>query len=375
MSNHPDAKVVFVIGATGVGKTKMSLDLAQILEGEIVGADSIQMYKYFDIASAKPSRQEIGTVPHHLIDCVTPNEDYNVARYVSGATAAIEDIVSRGRTPIVVGGTVQYITALLWPMSALEQTVQPANSTSEISSSDEASSDLYAKLQAVNPVAATKLHPHDLRRIKRCLELGATTAESGELRYAGARVIWLTCDDKEVYRRRVSKRVDTMVSEGLQDELERLVVPGIKDRTLKWNRGPLQGIGYKEFREWVENPSTESWERCVEKVKTGTVKYSRQQVKWIRNKIEPFLEVCRIDTSRAGESWPELVSMASDFVKKETKKVAVIDKIEWKKYDCEICGKDGINGPNEWEQHLHSKLHKSRKRKAKRQLQAERSDV
>ncbi|KAF4747352.1 hypothetical protein FOZ63_026600 [Perkinsus olseni] len=382
MPDLPSDLVVFVIGATGVGKTKLALDLAARLDGEIVGADSIQLYKDFDVASAKPTREQMASVPHHLVDCIDAGEEYNVSRYVREATGKIHEIQARGRTPIVVGGTVQYVTALLWPMSAVEHSdaVPSTRSSDEDTPPSVGSCDaLYEELRAVNPTAAAKLHPHDVRRIKRCLELGEVTVEMGALRYPRARVIWLTCDDKEVYRKRVADRVDTMVADGLKEELATLVVPGVKSGALGWNRGPLQGIGYKEFREWVENPTAETWDRCIDRVKTGTVKYSRQQVKWIRNKIEPHVEVCKVDTSdfeaASGSCWPGMLASAVEFVRREPRAVREAPKEEWKKYDCEICGKEGINGPNEWEQHLGSKMHKSRKRKAKQAaLRAERSD-
>ncbi|KAF4737748.1 hypothetical protein FOZ62_024308 [Perkinsus olseni] len=361
MPDLPSDLVVFVIGATGVGKTKLALDLAARLDGEIVGADSIQLYKDFDVASAKPTREQMASVPHHLVDCIDAGEEYNVSRYVR---------------------TVQYVTALLWPMSAVEHSdaVPSTRSSDEDTPPSVGSCDaLYEELRAVNPTAAAKLHPHDVRRIKRCLELGEVTVEMGALRYPRARVIWLTCDDKEVYRKRVADRVDTMVADGLKEELATLVVPGVKSGALGWNRGPLQGIGYKEFREWVENPTAETWDRCIDRVKTGTVQYSRQQVKWIRNKIEPHVEVCKVDTSdfeaASGSCWPGMLASAVEFVRREPRAVREAPKEEWKKYDCEICGKEGINGPNEWEQHLGSKMHKSRKRKAKQAaLRAERSD-
>lgn len=257
-------------------------------------------------------------------------------------------------------------------MTAVEHsdTVPPILSSDEDTQSSECTpTALYRKLLLVNPEAAAKLHPHDIRRIRRCLELGDIRAEMGKLRYPRARVVWLCCDDKEVYRKRVAERVDSMVADGLEEELSGVVAPGVECGTLGWNRGPLQGIGYKEFREWVESPSADCWSRCVDRVKTGTVKYSRQQVKWIRNKIEPFVEVHKVDTSdfeTATESyWAGILRSAVEFVRRDPKAVSESPKEEWKKYSCEVCGKDGINGPNEWQQHLGSKMHKSRKRKAK----------
>ncbi|KAF4708456.1 hypothetical protein FOZ63_016782, partial [Perkinsus olseni] len=169
MPDLPSNLVVFVIGATGVGKTKMAIDLAGQLDGEIVGADSIQIYRGFDVASAKPTKEQMASVPHHLVDCIDAREEYNVSRYVREATGKIQEIQARGRTPIVVGGTVQYVTALLWPMSAVEHSdaVPSTRSSDEDTPSSVGScGPLYEELRAVNPTAAAKLHPHDVRRIK-----------------------------------------------------------------------------------------------------------------------------------------------------------------------------------------------------------------
>ncbi|OAQ20937.1 tRNA (adenosine(37)-N6)-dimethylallyltransferase MiaA [Thermosulfurimonas dismutans] len=275
-------KLVAVVGPTGVGKTETGLFLAERFSGEIVNFDSVQVYKYLDIGTAKPSAFERSRVPHHLIDFLEPDEPFNAARFVELADQVIDEITARGHLPILVGGTGLYLKALLhglFPVEVPEELRARLKERLE----QEGLSLLYEELKKVDPEAAAKIHPHDGVRILRALEVYYATgrpfsALAREHAFASRRYlvlkVGLTLPREELYRR-LEARVDRMLSEGLLEEVKELLARGYSP-TLK----PLQSIGYRHMIAYLQGKL--SFEEAVRLMKRDTRHYAKRQLTWFR---------------------------------------------------------------------------------------------
>jgi tRNA dimethylallyltransferase len=287
----PDWLVV-ITGPTAVGKTDISIGVAKQLDGEIVSCDSMQVYKYMDIGTAKPGVIERKTVPHHLIDVVTPDEDFNVARFQELAKAAISDIASRGRIPVLVGGTGLYIKAItdgfLFPWEGASPEIRESLEKQAVQEGQDA---LYARLEEVDPQAAKKIHHNDTRRIIRALEVYITTGRPiSELWQEGRRkkrarfdrlvMVGLVRERQKLYER-IDKRCDKMIELGLVEETRRLLEQGYK-RTLTSG----QALGYKEIVRHLKGEC--SLEEAVELIKRDTRRYAKRQLTWFR--ADPRIE-------------------------------------------------------------------------------------
>lgn len=275
--------VVILVGPTAVGKSEVAVGLAKRLSGEIVTADSMQVYKGMDIGTAKPTPAEQNGIPHHLIDVVTPDETFNVARYRELAHQVIADIHARGRLPIVSGGTGLYIRAVLdefvLPGSGSDPVVR---ARLEAEAEREGKQALYQRLREIDPETAKRLHPNDVRRVIRALELYETTgktmsqhlqeAQQKEPRYHDIR-IGLTRPRAALYRR-IEQRVEQQIAAGLVDEVRRLV------QCYELNKTARQALGYKEIIDYLEGKST--FEEAVERLKRETRRYAKRQYTWFR---------------------------------------------------------------------------------------------
>lgn len=293
-------KILVVLGPTAVGKTELSLNLAQKLEGEIISADSMQVYKGMDIGTAKASQRQQQLVPHHLIDVVEPNKSFNVADYVKLAEDVLEDLKNSDTNPVVTGGTGLYIDALmdgfLFPDSSADQELrQKLNKKAE-----ENPELLFEELQQVDPEAATKLHPNDLRRVIRALEVFYRTGEpisllqrkkELEIRPYEPVYIGLNRDRTELYSR-VNRRVDQMVEEGLVEEVSALLKMYPDQPTA------LQALGYKEIVWYLRGEKTLS--EALEILKRDTRRYAKRQLSWFnRNKRIYWFDLSEIDDQQA----------------------------------------------------------------------------
>lgn len=279
----PLKPVVILVGPTAVGKTEVAIGLAKELAGEIVTADSMQVYKGMDIGTAKPTLAEQNGVPHHLIDIVSPDESFNVARYREMAHAVIADIHARERLPIVSGGTGLYVRAVLdefaLPGSGSDPNVR-ARLTAEAEQHGKQA--LYERLVEMDPETAERLHPNDVRRVIRALEVYETTgktmsqhlkeAQQKTPRYHAIR-IGLTRPRAELYRR-INQRVEQQVADGLVDE-----VRGLMQR-YHLNKTARQALGYKEIIDYLEGKST--FEEAIERLKRETRRYAKRQYTWFR---------------------------------------------------------------------------------------------
>ena len=273
--------VLFIIGQTAVGQSALALNVAAHYDGEIISADSRQIYRQMDIGTAKPTRAELAQVPHHLIDVVAPDQVFTLAQYRAAALAQIAAIAARGRLPMVVGGTGQYVAALLegWSIPELPPN-EALRAELAARAARDGGADLYAQLQLLDPVAAATIHATNVRRVMRALEVCLITGQPfSQLRQVQEltfvpRVVWLTSDTPTLYAR-IDQRVDAMMQAGLLAEVESLQAAGYG-----WELPAMSGIGYREFMPYFAGESPLA--AVVERIKFNTHAFARRQATWFR---------------------------------------------------------------------------------------------
>lgn len=296
-------KAVIIAGPTASGKTALAIDICKKFSGEVISADSMQIYKGMDIATAKPSKEEMAGIPHHLIDIVDPSEAFSVSRFKLLADSAMEDIISRGKLPVIAGGTGLYIDSLLnntdfGEFQGDEGYRESLRLRAEIQGGDV----LLAELKEIDSECAERLHPNDTKRIIRALEFfhctGKTlTQNERESRIHGSKyeflLIGLFFEERSKLYERINLRVDKMLEAGLEREaLE----------TLKSTDSPTayQAIGYKELKPYFDGYV--SLEEAVEALKKSTRNYAKRQLTWFRrydNMIRLYVD--RNETQKAEE--------------------------------------------------------------------------
>ena len=284
MADLSKPRVVAVGGPTASGKTALSVALARAFDGEIINADSMQIYKNLDVGTAKPSAEERQGIPHYLLDFLSPETPYSVADFTAAADPLIRDITARGRLPLVVGGTGLYITSLLSGMAFAPEKTDPAiRARLQAWADTEGGAALYAELQRIDPDYAAQVHPNNLPRVIRALELFEATgrrmsdqrreARPAEAPYH-ALCLCLTCRDRAVLYSRIDRRVDEMVENGVLDEARQVYDHRNAYRTA------AQAIGYKEFFPYFEG--TANLTECTERLKQATRNYAKRQLTWFR---------------------------------------------------------------------------------------------
>ena len=284
MADLSKPRVVAVGGPTASGKTALSVALARAFDGEIINADSMQIYKNLDVGTAKPSAEERQGIPHYLLDFLSPETPYSVADFTAAADPLIRDITARGRLPLVVGGTGLYITSLLSGMAFAPEKTDPAiRARLQARADTEGGAALYAELQKIDPDYAAQVHPNNLPRVIRALELFEATgrrmsdqrreARPAEAPYH-ALCLCLTCRDRAVLYSRIDRRVDEMVESGVLDEARQVYDHRDAYRTA------AQAIGYKEFFPYFEG--TANLTECTERLKQATRNYAKRQLTWFR---------------------------------------------------------------------------------------------
>jgi len=276
-------RLVAVVGPTGVGKSKLALRLAKALDGEIVSADSRQVYRYMDIGTAKPTPQEQASVPHHLIDILEPDEDFSLAQYQQLAYKAIADINERQKLALLVGGSGLYIWSVLegWKIPAVAPDPKFRRRLEAKAASGE-EEELYQELVRLDPAAAQKIDPRNVRRTIRALEVHRS-AEIPISKLQGKAapslntvIIGLTAERPELYRR-IDLRVDEMIKRGLADEVKQLL-----DRGYDANLPAMSGIGYKQITTFLKGKLTLA--DAVQQTKFETHRLARHQYSWFRLK-------------------------------------------------------------------------------------------
>ncbi|DAZ99794.1 TPA: hypothetical protein N0F65_001303 [Lagenidium giganteum] len=401
-------KVLVVIGTTGAGKTKLSIDLAKAVGGEIINSDAMQMYRGLDIATAKITEEEKEGIPHHLFDVVDPSSRCDVVEFKQLALRTIDDILARGKVPIIVGGTMYYTQSILWKSQLLDEV--PAKETTKNTFDYEqlTGPQLHARLREVDPVMASRLHENNTRKIQRSLEVFYQTGKRHsdliaeqekqqrqlEKYYEGC-AFWIHCN-KQVLAERLAKRVDKMMDAGLVDEITRLRAH-VKANPPKYNPedtdepenavGILQAIGYKEFQPYLDaleapeneaKPDAEGLDKvlseCVEQLNIATRQYARRQLTWIRNRfVTRNIPVYEVDSSDVSV-WDTAVAapaieIARQFLagqqvttpsiqaqNPDNKELTLAEK--YIENVCAICGDRKFTGAKQWKEHLRSKGHK-----------------
>ncbi len=305
--------VVAVVGPTASGKTAFAVELALRLNGEIISADSMQIYKRMDIATAKPTEEEKKGVPHHLMDLIDPSEEYSVARYCAQAKPLIADIQSRGKLPIVVGGTGLYIDSLLGNVAFTEAESDPRlRAALQRELEEKGIDDLLAHIRSFDPASADRLAAgRNPKRILRCIEVyrttGRTQTELNQTQTAApspytATKLGLTAADREFLYERINRRVDLMLEEGLTEEA-RAFYGAVSGETAS------AAIGYKELLPYLRGEL--SLDACVENLKRATRRYAKRQLTWFKR--DPSIHWLEIDRM----SFAEMIDAALSIICKD----------------------------------------------------------
>lgn len=286
MGEEKQDKVVVIIGPTAVGKTKLSIELAKALNGEIISGDSMQIYRSMNIGTAKVTEEEMDGIPHYMIDIKNPEDAFSVAEFQELVRGHIADITSRGKLPIIVGGTGLYIQSVLYDYQFSDEPGDPVyRKQLEQVVEEHGVVYIHGKLEEVDPKSAKRIHPNNVRRVIRALEIFHTTGQKmsdqlekqeNELLYDVA-LIGLTMDRDLLYSR-INLRVDIMMKQGLLEEVKRLYEERIRDCQ------SIQAIGYKELYEYFDGKI--SLEEAVNALKTNSRRYAKRQLTWFRNKMD-----------------------------------------------------------------------------------------
>ena len=275
-------KVVVIVGPTASGKTAVSIELAKKINGEIISADSMQIYKYMDIGTAKPTLDEMQGIKHYMLDVVMPDETFNVAKYKSMAESTIEEILKKGKVPIIVGGTGLYVNTLV---DGIEFADVPGDEEyrNELIEKGyrEGAMSIYKELEKVDSESAKKIDPNNIRRVARALEIYKVTGKTKtqldiesrkEVKY-DYRLFGMEWDRETLYNR-IDLRVDKMIEAGLIDEVRNVT------EKFKISNTAVQGLGYKEVIEFLNGNI--SYEEMIEKLKLETRHYAKRQLTWFR---------------------------------------------------------------------------------------------
>lgn len=287
MATKQKLKILAIVGPTASGKTAVSIEIAKRLGGEIVSCDSMQIYRRMDIGTAKPTKEEMCGIPHHLIDAVEPDAPFSCAEYVSLATDAVNDIAARQKLPILCGGTGLYLDRFL--CGEMEETHADEDLRASLFAfaEREGVAALHERLRAVDPESADAIHPNNVKRVVRALEIFEQTgipksefdrrSQVGESPY-DAVVIGLHYPHREVLYERINRRVDIMLADGLLEETRRLLDEGV----FEVNQTAAQAIGYKELLGYFDGK--EILTDAAENLKTATRRYAKRQLTWFSAK-------------------------------------------------------------------------------------------
>lgn len=279
--------LVVLTGPTAIGKTAVSIAFAKAIDGEILSADSMQVYRGMDIGSAKITKEEMQGVPHHLLDILEPEESFDVMQFQQLAKEAIAGIYDRGHIPILTGGTGFYIQAVLYDIVFTEETDSNIRKALEAEAEEKGVEYLHRKLQEVDPVTAENLHPNNKKRVIRALEFyelnGYPLSAHNEREHQRISPYlfryYILHEKRDVLYERIEKRVDEMLDRGLVEEVQAL-----KNKGLTRNMVSMQGLGYKEILDYLNGACT--LEEAVETIKKETRHFAKRQLTWFRREKE-----------------------------------------------------------------------------------------
>lgn len=441
--------LIVILGSTGTGKTKLSIELARRFGAEIISADSMQVYRGLDIVTAKATKTEQSMAKHHLLDVVDAGNNFTVVDFRDIALPIINNLLGANKIPIIVGGTNYYIESALWKVL-----VNPLNDNRKRKTEDEddakavegsdqwhttdqfegrTSAELHKLLQSVDPDSAQRLHPNDIRKIKRALEVfenhgktmtaiineQKTTAGGndygGPLRYEHTILFWLQCD-QEILNKRLDSRIDDMLSQGLVTEIRNFYnLAKQNSNQVDSTKGALQSIGLKEFLPYLEKYDEKEDERliefftsdktseqsppesfillksCLETLRLVTKRYSRNQPKWIRNRFLRSVNrqvppMYALSTSNP-DNWNEDVYLKAEkviqsYIDDTESDLKPCEQLDNPRKDldpnvtnfCETCKKPFV-GEFQWNLHIKSKRHKFQVARLKKQKYLNQSTV
>ena len=288
MTNSKDNNLLILLGPTGVGKTDISIKLAQKMPDiEIISADSMQIYRYMNIGTAKPNINILNDIKHHMIDIVDPSNNFDVIKYSELAAKIILDVFKRGKIPILAGGSGLYISSIINPLFAGPAKDSEYRKILEEEAKIYGNKYLYDKLSKIDPVSASKIEPNDLRRIIRVLEVYKSTGKTISYLQKKAstkntifnyQIIGFKRDRENLYQR-INLRVDKMIKHGFIEEVKTLRKMGYKE-----DLNSMQGLGYKQINKHLNGVYSE--EEAINLMKIETRHYAKRQMTWFKNKIE-----------------------------------------------------------------------------------------
>ena len=303
--------IICIAGPTASGKTALAVELAKDLSGEVVSCDSMQVYKRMDIGTAKPTEEEMQGIPHHMIDVAEPDEDFSVSRYCCMAAPIVDDIVARGKTAIIAGGTGLYMDSLIRGNAFAPFPSTGVREKLEAQADSEGMEFMLNWLRSIDPEAAARLHLSDRKRIIRALEVYLETGQTiTEYNRKTQQIppkyspLWLGLDfaDRAELYRRIDTRVDLMLEMGLISEIQGLLASGIPPRCTA-----MQAIGYKEFVAALHGEETIA--QAAEEVKKSSRHYAKRQLTWFRR--NPKLHWLKRQTGQKNE---EILSIARQII-------------------------------------------------------------
>jgi tRNA dimethylallyltransferase len=276
--------IIVIVGPTASGKTKISIELAKDINGEIISADSMQVYRFMDIGTAKPNMKEMSGIKHYLIDEILPDEEFSVARFKELALKYIKEIKSKGKIPIIVGGTGLYINSLIYNIEFSETDIDwDLREQLKKEAENKGNKFLHDKLREIDPEAADRIHVNDIKRIIRAIEIFKTTRKPISYHQELSKLnppeynfilIGLRMNRHKLYER-INKRVDLMLEAGLIEEVKKIKKLGYDKYSVA-----MQGLGYKEILAYLRGELT--YEECIDLLKRNTRRYAKRQITWFR---------------------------------------------------------------------------------------------
>lgn len=290
---------VMLLGPTASGKTALALEIAQRIPSEIISIDSALVYKHMDIGTAKPTKEELTLVPHHLIDIIEPTDSYSAADFVKDCEEKIEEIHSRGKLPLIVGGTMLYAKALLQGMDNLPTSTPEVREKINSMLQEEGVNALHKRLGMIDPLTAEKLSPNDTQRISRALEVYELSGKPISSFYGASKgtsfnikACALFPDDRKVLHEQIEKRFDQMLENGFVDEVKALM----KIPRLTKEHSSMRCVGYRQAWEYIEGIST--FESFREKGIAATRQLAKRQITWLRSfegveRLSPDMDLAR----------------------------------------------------------------------------------
>lgn len=295
--------LIAVVGPTASGKTAFAIEIAKKFNGEVVSMDSMQIYKRLDIGTAKPTAEEMQEIKHHMLDVADPDKPFSANDYVRLANNALCSVYSCGKIPVLCGGTGLYLDSLLYSYNMSEATFDESVRKQLYSEAEMYGAEyLYNKLKEIDPVSAEQMHPNNIKRVVRALEIYILTGKPKSEQVTAEReavfdtLIFGMEWDRDVLYDRINKRVDLMLQNGLEQEVRRLYSEG----TLKNGTTAAQAIGYKEMLEYIKGEC--SYETAVEKIKMNSRRYAKRQITWFK-RTENIKQLNPYDNNAVSEAF------------------------------------------------------------------------